>query len=83
MDTIPFIKTPDTNLAATLLTLGYYVDGIDNSNPKKVIFYFVKTPQLVEHIQLYWKDKLEVNPRDLALARREILSRIYESSEKP
>jgi len=80
MDTIPLIKTPDTNLAATLLTLGYYIDGMDNSNPKKVIFYFVKTPQLVAHIEAYWKDELNVNPRDLAYARKEILARLHEGT---
>ncbi len=79
MNTIPFIKTPDTNLAATLLTLGYFIDAMDNSNPKKVIFLFKKTDQLVKDIKAYWNNQLEVNPRDLSMARTELLGRLHES----
>lgn len=76
------IKISDLNLASTLLCLGHDVLGIDNTNPKRVFFYFDQNDKVVSSVKDYWGDGIRVNPKVLANYRRELLSRIYQEDTK-
>lgn len=81
MDSLPLVKTSDINLAATLLVLGFAIDGTDTNNPKKVFFYFKETQKLKEAIDKYWRGDQRVNPKNFAYARKEIMVRIHENED--
>lgn len=76
---LPLVRTADINLAATLLVLGFAIDGTDNRNPKKVFFYFKRTQKLEEVIDRYWRGDLKVEPKEFGYAKREIMTRIKEN----
>jgi len=79
-----FYQTTDINIAATLLTLGKDVAGINPIDPNKVLFYFdlEKFPELSKLINKYWANTLLVNPKDLVANRRELLTRVHESKRQ-
>ena len=77
---LPLVKTTDINLASYLLCIGFAITGIDNQIPKRATFYFKKTPELMQKINAYWDKSLRIIPLDMAHARKEILSRIYQNA---
>lgn len=79
-----FYQTTDINVAATLLTLGKDVAGINPMNPNRVVFYFdiEKFPNIQDLVERYWSNKLLVNPKDLVSNRRELLTRVHESKRQ-
>lgn len=80
---LPLIRTSDIELASTLLCCGYNVDGIDNTNPRKIFFLFKRTEKIEQLVDLYWRGELKVEPKEFASSRREIMARIHESPEEP
>ena len=76
MDTIDLIKTSDANLATTLLTLGFTIDGTDTV-ASKTTFYFIQNDQLTMAIDRYWRGELLVDPKAFGSYRREIMTRIH------
>lgn len=77
MADLPLIKTSDITLASSLLCIGFDVMGIDNRNPRRAVFFFKKTPKLMQKIDAYWNKELKVSPLDLSHSRKEIMSRIF------
>jgi len=75
-DYIKVTKISDLFLASTLLCLDFNVMGIDDTNPKRVFFYFDSSLELDKTITSYWNDGVSVNPKLLNSYRRELLSRI-------
>lgn len=73
---IQFLRTSDINLAATLLSLGYDVNGIDPTSPGRVSFFFKNSPELSRDVESYWADKALVNPKLYMYHRKELLNRI-------
>lgn len=84
MNEIQFIKTSDTDLAATLYTLGFPIDGIYYSGVgNKMDFYFRDEDRLRESMKSYYSRTLRVEPGDLLRNRKEIIDRVkYEASIK-
>ena len=78
MDEIILFKTADINLASALLAAGFAVDTTDNSNPKRIYFFFEKNEQLEQAVDNYWRGELKVDAKDIGLCRRELMSRIYD-----
>jgi len=76
MDTIELIKTSDANLATTLLTLGFTIEGTDTT-ANKTTFYFIQNDQLTQSIDRYWRGELLVDPKSFGAYRREIMTRIH------
>jgi hypothetical protein len=71
------IKTPDIDIAATLLTLGYPIDGIFYSGiGDKMDFYFSDDIEIRNVINDYHAKKLRVEPSALLWSRKEIISRM-------
>lgn len=79
---IDLLETTDLTLASTLLTLGFDIMGINNQNPKRVVFYFKKTDALDGVIEAYWRKDIKVNPLELSKSRGEVLTRIHESPQE-
>lgn len=81
-----FYTTSDLNLAATLLELGYDIEGIDPRDPDRVLFYFdpEKVPESKKDVvsvaaKAYWNGAIKVDPRDFMNRRKELVSRVKES----
>ena len=81
---IDFIKTSDTDLAATLYTLGFPIDGIYYSGQgTKMDFYFKDEERLRNTMNSYYQRTLRVEPGELLRNRKEIIDRVkYEASIK-
>jgi hypothetical protein len=79
-----FYQTSDINLAATLLSIGFDIDGINPSNPRRVTFFFdlEKYPDIESVILDYVSNKLLVNPKEFISNRRELLSKVKESQRR-
>ena len=72
-----FIKTSDIDLASTLYTIGFPIVGIHPTGAgEQMDFYLEENEEIREAIADYWSAKLKVEPRNLILNRREILSRV-------
>lgn len=67
----------DLGLAASLTASGFFVFNVDKSNPRRVVFVFEKSPELYEHINLYWSNKLLLPAAVLLEHVRQLKSRIY------
>ena len=79
---INLVKTPDVNLATTLLCLGFSIEGIDDINPQKVFFYFRENDQLNLTINRYWKGDLLVDPKMMGSCRREVMTRLHDNQKR-
>lgn len=74
---VDFIKTSDINLASTLYTIGFGIDGINPvGNTSKMEFYFKKDDDVDRAISDFWSGRLRVEPNQLLRNRREIISRL-------
>jgi len=56
----PF-TTYDLGTASALVCCGYNILKIDKSNPKKALFFFENSDDLVECTKMYWKNQLQVD----------------------
>jgi len=72
-----YFTNRDLNLCATLTTLGFSIDHVDKSDPRKVVFYFVRTLELERSVELYWNDSLNCNPKTLLSNVKALKGRIY------
>lgn len=73
--------TSDTDLATTLVTLGYSVAKVDKGDVKRVFFSFVKSTQLLKDIQEYESDGLLLQPQRLFNSYKYIKSLIFNKNE--
>lgn len=80
---IEYVKTSDINLAATLLAIGFPIDGIHAKEAQVHVydFYFEKTAPVLRAIDDYWAKKLKVEPTQLFTSRKEILTRMRDDAE--
>lgn len=66
-------KTPDTVLAATLLSLGYIAQNFETIDGRMIIF-FENSPKLEKDVSNYWIRKLSVEPTSFNLNYKRIKS---------
>lgn len=67
--------------AAVLVTLKQKLLRLDRANPRRVIFEFVKTPQLEKSLELLNKGELKVDPNDFWAAERRCKQLLYEEEQ--
>jgi hypothetical protein len=86
---VEYVKTSDLDLASTLYTVGFPIDGIYNSNRKTPFgepimdFYFRDEERLRNAMNQYYRRTLRVEPSELFRNRKEILDRVkHEESVK-
>ncbi len=72
-------STHDMALASAI-SLFFFLDSIDKSNPSKVLFRFKKTPKLNKLIDDYWQGKLRVDPQSYFNQIKILKTRIYAES---
>lgn len=63
--------------SATILSLGFQLEAIDKSNPRKVEFCFPRSPQLDTVIQAYWAKQLQCEPQALFSNLKMLKNRIF------
>lgn len=69
-------STSDLTLAVTL-SLFHPIESIDKTNPRKAIFFFLKTPELEKFIISYLRDEIKVAPQTFFNQLRTIKTRLY------
>ena len=70
-------ETTDLGLAASLTACGFKVTAVDKSNPRRVIFWFENTPELISKVEQFWSQELLL-PASLILEQiRQLKARIY------
>ncbi len=78
----------DINLAATLMTLGFHVAGIQfqiegNENHTVGYFAFERTPELEQAERDYWNRALKIEPREFTLNMRSLKSQVSNIYKAP
>lgn len=72
---IPF-QTSDLALCAALQVLGFNIESIDRSDPRRVLFSIPRSAELDDAIQEFWKRTLLVEPGAYFQSLRLLKSRI-------
>lgn len=72
-------KTSDFQLSCCLVSIGFKLDCLDRSNPKRIEFCFEQTDSLNQVVQSFWKNELTLSPIDLFNAQKFLKSQIYSS----
>lgn len=71
-----FYSTSDLSLATTI-SLQFPIERIDRSNPRKAVFIFIRSPQLDELVEAYFRNELKISPQSFFNQLRDIKSRLY------
>lgn len=71
-------RTRELSLTAALVSWNFPLEAVDKSNPDKVVFIFLKTPELTSAIEAFWNNTDKILPKVYFNALREIKSRIHE-----
>ena len=72
-------STSEFPLAITLVCLGFCLEGVDKTNPRRCDFVFVHSRELDESIQSYWRRELLVEPQLFFLTSKNLKSRLYDN----
>lgn len=67
----------DIGLSATLITLGFPLQGVQRTNPHKIQFLFKRIGQLDQAIEAYWNNNLKVSPLEVLNNLKILKSRIH------
>ena len=73
-------QTSDLSLASTL-SLWYPIQQIIRSNPRKSIFVFEKTKELLKLVDSYYRDEVKVSPQTFFNQLRTIKARLYANEQ--
>jgi len=68
--------TSDLALATTI-SLQFPIQDIDRSNPRKAVFVFLRSPELEELVEDYFRNELKISPQTFFNQLRDIKSRLY------
>ena len=74
-----FFESSDISLVAALCCLGFHLDTIDKTNPKRAIFIVRRDQGLDEVIQRFWSHAVLVDPMAYFGALKEIKTRLYQN----
>jgi len=70
-------STSDLNLSAVLVANGFPLEYILKDDLSKATFYFLKSKQLDELIDKYWRLELVIEPHDLFNSLKALKNRMY------
>ena len=68
--------TSDLALATTI-SLQFPIQDIDRSNPRKAVFVFLRSPELEDLVESYFRNELKISPQTFFNQLRDIKSRLY------
>jgi len=77
LDNNDYYVTSDLALAATI-SLWYPLEAIDRTNPYKSQFMFMRSENLDELIEAFWRNELKVNPLAYFNQLKNIKTRLHE-----
>ena len=72
----------DTNVTsdlalATTISLQFPIQDIDRLNPRKAVFVFLRSPELEDLVEGYFRNELKISPQTFFNQLRDIKSRLY------
>lgn len=70
-------ETSDLGLAAALASHGIVLKGMDFSNPRRVLFLFIRSKELNEAVLAYWSNQLAVDALSYFEQTKLLKSRVY------
>lgn len=70
-------ETQDIYLATTLC-LWFSLERMNNDNPKKIIFIFLKSDEIENVVDQYWKGNIAVDPQKLFMQYKILKNRMYQ-----
>lgn len=73
----PYFITSDLNLTTVLVTSGFQLERFEKVQSKKAQFYFLRTEQLQQVVDQYWRSELRIEPQDLFNNLKSLKNRIY------
>ena len=68
--------TSDLALATTI-SLQFPIQNIDRSNPRKAVFVFLRSTELEDLVEGYFRNELKISPQTFFNQLRDIKSRLY------
>lgn len=68
--------TSDLALATTI-SLNFPIQDIDRSNPRKAVFVFMRSPELEDLVEGYFRNELKISPQTFFNQLRDVKSRLY------
>jgi len=68
--------TSDLALATTI-SLQFPIQDIDRSNPRKAVFVFLRSSELEDLVEGYFRNELKISPQTFFNQLRDIKSRLY------
>ena len=68
--------TSDLALATTI-SLQFPIQDIDRSNPRKAVFVFLRSTELENLVEGYFRNELKISPQTFFNQLRDIKSRLY------
>lgn len=72
-----YFSSFDLSLVSALVCLGYPVDYLDKSNPRKVEFFLVRQQGMDEAIQGFWSGALQLPALAYFNSIKNLKNRIY------
>jgi len=72
-----FYTTSDLSLA-TLISLSFVLDHIDQTNPRRAVFVFRSDDEIYQLVEAFWSDQARVSPRIYFSQLKYLKSRLYE-----
>lgn len=77
-----YYKTSNINLASTLHTLNFPINGIyQKDNSEIVEFYFEVSTELEKAVDDFWNRRLRIEPHSLLITRKELLDSIKRNDQ--
>lgn len=73
-------ETSDLGLIAAL-SLFIRWESIDDSNPRRVVFVFKESPELLEMVDQYYNDELNVSAYSYSQKIKQIKARLYSQAK--
>lgn len=72
-----YLESSELSLSAALMCLGFTLDSLDKTNPKRIIFIFKRNENLDLAARKFWERQLLVEPLAFFETQRYLKSRIY------
>lgn len=76
-NTNDYFSSYDLGLVSALVCLGYPIDYLDKSNPRKVEFFLVRQEGMEEAIQQFWAGQLHLPALGYFNSIKNLKNRIY------
>lgn len=71
-------RTADLSLTAALCVARFIVKDVERVDPKRSIFIFEKSQELLEEVDKYWRKEMRLEPQDFFYQLKVLKARIYE-----